>query len=86
MSRTRFTKLEFFRTALVICVSVLFMTASPAFAQALAPNAVQLAQMPAPVNAQGTALPSTEVATAERVFVTGSAIPTADEVGPNPGH
>ena len=84
MSRTRLTKLEFFRNALVIGVSVLFMTASPAFAQALAPNAVQLAQVPAPVNAQGTALPSTEVATAERVFVTGSAIPTANEVGPNP--
>ena len=50
----------------------------------MAPDAVQLAQVPAPVNAQGTALPSTEVATAERVFVTGSAIPTANEVGPNP--
>src|SRR5947207_9912180 len=36
-----------------------------------------------PVNAQGTALPGTEAAV-ERVIVTGSNIPTAEEVGPNP--
>ncbi|PZR78381.1 MAG: hypothetical protein DLM52_02995 [Chthoniobacterales bacterium] len=36
-----------------------------------------------PVNAQGTALPGSEAA-AERVIVTGSNIPTAEEVGPNP--
>ncbi len=61
-------------------------------AMSLAMAASAIAQTPAstptnppagPVNAQGAALPGTE-ATAERVIVTGSNIPTAEEVGPNP--
>jgi iron complex outermembrane recepter protein len=61
-------------------------------AMSLAVASTAVAQTPAstpanpptgPVNAQGTALPGTE-ATAERVIVTGSNIPTAEEVGPNP--
>jgi outer membrane receptor protein involved in Fe transport len=71
MFRNAFTRLELFRTALAISVGVLFITASPAFGQLAA------------VNAQGTAIGEAE-ATTERVFVTGSAIPTAAEVGPNP--
>src|SRR3982751_1940758 len=57
-------------------------------AMSLAMVAVAAAQQPSPTasprtDAQGNALPSTE-ASAERVIVTGSNIPTAAEVGPNP--
>ncbi|MEY2545594.1 MAG: iron complex outerrane recepter protein, partial [Verrucomicrobiota bacterium] len=36
------------------------------------------------IDANGNALPAPNTATAERVIVTGSNIPTAEEVGPNP--
>jgi iron complex outermembrane receptor protein len=78
MFRTALTKLEFFRAAFVFSAA-LFIVAPAALAQESAPNALR----PAPGAAAGTAPGNTE-ATAERVFVTGSAIPTANEVGANP--
>src|SRR4051812_38006075 len=67
-------KFGFFRMALVVGVGIPLIIAASAFAQNPAPPA------PLPTGA-GPALPSTEV---ERVVVTGSNIPTAEEVGPNP--
>jgi len=77
MFRTGLTKSEFFSPLLATSAGVFLIATSTVFAQEPAAN-------PAPaVNAQGTAVSNTE-ATAERVFVTGSAIPTANEVGANP--
>src|SRR4051812_6735920 len=67
-------KFGFFRMALVVCVGILLIIAASAFAQNPPPPP------PLPTGA-GPALPSTEV---ERIIVTGSNIPTAEEVGPNP--
>src|SRR5438067_11973411 len=66
-------KFGFLRMTLVACVGVPFIIASNA-----------LAQLPAPVvpAEPGAAAPST--AEVERVVVTGSNIPTAEETGPNP--
>src|SRR6187397_2134298 len=73
MNRIGLCKFGFLRMTLVACVGVPLIIASNA-----------LAQLPAPaVPAEpGAAAPST--AEAERVIVTGSNIPTAEEVGPNP--
>ena len=62
-------KLGFVRIALVASAGFPFIVASNAFAQAAPPGA---AAAPAPA------------AEVERVIVTGSLIPTAEEVGPNP--
>src|SRR5437016_14676124 len=63
------TKLRFLRVAFLASVGIPFVFASNAFAQ-----------LPAP------AVPAASPATAEveRVIVTGSNIPTAEETGPNP--
>ena len=73
MNRIGLCKFGFLRMTLVACVGVPFIIASNA-----------LAQLPAPaVPAEpGAAAPST--AEVERVVVTGSNIPTAEETGPNP--
>src|SRR5436190_4829617 len=94
MIRTVITKLGFVRTALAVGVAIPFLAAG-AFAQA--PASSPAAQSPAqPLNAPeatgaapvtGTQ-PATNVtgatAETERIIVTGSNIPTAEEVGPNP--
>src|SRR5438093_10145692 len=72
MTITGLCKFGFLRMALVACVGIPLIIASTAFAQNPPP--------PPPTGA-GPAPPSTEV---ERVIVTGSNIPTAEEVGPNP--
>src|SRR5437899_2787553 len=71
MTQNELTTFRFFRIALMASVGFPFILASNAFAQ-----------LPAPAvpNAPGAA-PSAEV---ERVVVTGSNIPTAEETGPNP--
>src|SRR5207302_2099708 len=66
-------KFGFVRIALVASVGFPFIVASNAFAQAPPP--------PPPPGAAGAPAPAAEV---ERVIVTGSLIPTAEEVGPNP--
>src|SRR5437773_12325249 len=63
------------RLALMAGVGFPFILASSAFAQLPAPAA------PPPPPPPGAAAPSAEV---ERVIVTGSNIPTAEETGPNP--
>src|ERR1700742_3407188 len=73
MNRTGLCKFGFLRMTLVACVGFPLILASNAFAQLPAPA------MPAE---PGAAAPST--AEVERVVVTGSNIPTAEETGPNP--
>src|SRR5437016_9734348 len=67
------TKAHYLRTAFIASVGFPFILASNAFAQLPAPAA------PAPPPPAGA--PAAEV---ERVIVTGSNIPTAEETGPNP--
>jgi outer membrane receptor protein involved in Fe transport len=74
MIKIGFANFGFFRAPLA--VSLPLFLASGAFAQE--PSASPTAQVRS-FNENGT-----EEATTERVFVTGSAIPTAAEVGPNP--
>src|SRR6266487_4551734 len=69
MIKNVLNKLGFVRIALVASAGFSFIVASNAFAQAAPPGA---AAAPAPA------------AEVERVIVTGSLIPTAEEVGPNP--
>jgi iron complex outermembrane receptor protein len=80
MIKIQLARLGFFRRA---AVKVAMSLAMASIAVAQQPVATPTAPPTGPVNAQGTALPSAE-ATAERVIVTGSNIPTAEEVGPNP--
>ncbi len=85
MNRSVLTKLNFVRTALAASVGIPFLMASSAFAQGPAagpspaanvPNAPAQAA-PAAVQQQGTSAGGGE-ATAERIIVTGSYIPTAE--------
>src|SRR5436190_12558069 len=71
MIKNVLNKLGFVRIALVAGAGFPFIIATNGFAQA----------PPPPPPAPGAAAPAAEV---ERVIVTGSLIPTAEEVGPNP--
>src|SRR3989449_10891910 len=73
MIRTGLSTFGFLRMTLAACVGIPLIIASNAFAQNLAPLSTDIGAAPPP--------PATE---AERVIVTGSNIPTAEEVGPNP--
>jgi iron complex outermembrane receptor protein len=77
MIRNMLRKLGFTRAALVVGVGIPFMVAASAYAQAVIGGS---APSPAPAPANQPAA----TAEAERVIVTGSNIPTAEEVGPNP--
>ncbi len=93
MIRTVKTKFGFLRTALAVGAALPILAGSGAFAQEPAPAADSPAQ---PLNAPGATgaapQPGSEpptsatgaVAETERIIVTGSNIPTAQEVGPNP--
>ncbi|MEP6808917.1 MAG: TonB-dependent receptor plug domain-containing protein [Chthoniobacterales bacterium] len=78
------------RTALSILASVCLIVPLASFAQeAVAPRSSAATTTPpaaAPTrDANGNALPAADAAaTTDRVFITGSIIPTAAEVGPNP--
>src|SRR2546426_3717044 len=72
MTRTALCKSGFYRMALAACVGISLIIASNAFAQ-----------NPPPPPPPGAA-PAPPAAEAERVIVTGSNIPTAETVGPNP--
>src|SRR5437868_10765813 len=72
MTRTALCKSGFYRMALAACVGISLIIASNAFAQ-----------NPPPPPPPGAA-PTPPAAEAQRVIVTGSNIPTAEEVGPNP--
>jgi iron complex outermembrane receptor protein len=76
MINPRLANLGFFRTSLAVSLPLVLATSV-------------LAQEPAPPTTQPATVRSfnengTEEAATERVFVTGSALPTAAEVGPNP--
>jgi iron complex outermembrane receptor protein len=71
MIRTGLYTFGFLRMTLAACVGIPLIIASSAFAQNLAPPPTGAA-------------PPAATAEAERVIVTGSNIPTAEEVGPNP--
>ena len=76
-------KLGFFKAAFASTVVISFLIASSAVAQEPAGTPGGPPPGTAATNATATAAGNTE-ATAERVIVTGSNIPTAEEVGPNP--
>src|SRR5438128_11174140 len=73
MIRTGLYQFGFLRMTLAACVGIPLIIASSAFAQNLAPLQTLTGAAPPPTTAE-----------AERVIVTGSNIPTAEEVGPNP--
>src|SRR5256885_3081585 len=73
MIRIALCKFGFLRMTLAACVGIPLIIASSAFAQNLAPAQTLIGAAPTPAAAE-----------AERVIVTGSNIPTAEEVGPNP--
>src|SRR6058998_1607399 len=75
MTKNALKTFRFVRLALMASVGFPFILASNAFAQLPAPAA------PPPPPPPGAPAPSAEV---ERVIVTGSNIPTAEETGPNP--
>jgi len=88
MIRTVKTKSGFVRTALAVGVALPFLAGFGAFAQEPSPAAQSPTQ---PLNAPETgaapvagAQPTGATAETERIIVTGSNIPTAAEVGPNP--
>src|SRR5881396_2615993 len=73
MTRTGPSKFGFLRMTLAACVGIPLIIASNAFAQNLQPLSTDIGAAPTPPAAE-----------AQRVIVTGSNIPTAEEVGPNP--
>ena len=73
MIRIGLCKFGFLRMTLVACVGIPLIIASNAFAQNLQPMSTDIGAAPTPSAAE-----------AERIIVTGSNIPTAEEVGPNP--
>ncbi len=76
MIRTVITKFGFVRTALAVAAAIPMLAGSGAFAQEPSPAAQNPAQPGTP--------PAGATAETERIIVTGSNIPTAQEVGPNP--
>lgn len=77
MNKIGLAKFEFFRTPLAVSLPLVLATSG--FAQDPSPSPDETTPAVRAFNAQGT-----EEAATERVIVTGSAIPTAAEVGPNP--
>src|SRR6266446_6052584 len=73
MIRIGLCKFGFLRMTLAACVGIPLIIASNAFAQNLPPLSTDIGAAPTPPPAE-----------AARVIVTGSNIPTAEEVGPNP--
>src|SRR5205823_3969098 len=73
MIRTGHSKFGFLRMTLAACVGIPLIIASNAFAQNLQPLSTDIGAAPTPTAAE-----------AQRVIVTGSNIPTAEEVGPYP--
>src|SRR4051794_6192456 len=88
MNRIGLSKLGFLRMTLAACVGIPLIIASNAFAQNPPPSLTGAAAPPEPTGAApappAAAAPAPPAAEAERVIVTGSNIPTAEEVGPNP--
>src|SRR5947208_4995761 len=79
MIRIGLCKFGFLRMTLGARVGIPLIIASSAFAQNLQPLSTDIGAAPTPPAAAAPPAPE-----AERVIVTGSNIPTAEEVGPNP--
>src|SRR5882762_5057933 len=73
MNRNELWKFGLLRMTLAACVGIPLIIVSNAFAQNLQPLSTDIGAAPTPPAAE-----------AQRVIVTGSNIPTAEEVGPNP--
>src|SRR5438046_3361060 len=84
MITTSFGKRVSLQRAFVVALLVALIASSKLFAQAPSPSPATPAQGGPTQNAVGATAPSNAEATAERIIVTGSNIPTAEEVGPNP--
>src|SRR3954467_930811 len=82
MIRNRFKPFEFFRVVLIAVALPLIV--GTAFGQVGTTGAQAAAGSTQPGGQPGAGAPTTGTAEAERVIVTGSNIPTAEEVGPNP--
>src|SRR4029077_11519095 len=83
MIKNVLNKVGFVRAALVASVGIPLIFASNAFAQNPAAGPPPPPPAP-PVGAAAAPAPAPGAAEVERVIVTGSNIPTAEEVGPNP--
>ena len=83
MIKNVLNKVGFVRAALVASVGIPLIFASNAFAQNPAAAAPPPPPAP-PVGAAAAPAPAPGAAEVERVIVTGSNIPTAEEVGANP--
>ncbi|MDQ6626006.1 MAG: TonB-dependent receptor plug domain-containing protein, partial [Verrucomicrobiota bacterium] len=70
--------------ACALASGALLMLAPSAAAQQVAASPIPAGPTQPRMDSNGNALPVENEATTDRVFVTGSAIPTAAEVGPNP--
>ena len=83
MTRNVLSTFKFIRAALVLAAGVPFLIAMSAYAQEVATEPAPGPQAAPPTTATGAVTPGTQ-AEVERVIVTGSNIPTAEETGPNP--
>src|ERR1700719_2141239 len=84
MTRNVLKTLGVFRIAVVAAVGLPLIFATNAFGQAGTTGAQTAAGSTQPGGQPAAGAPTTGAAEAERVIVTGSNIPTAEEVGPNP--
>src|SRR3954465_6612705 len=84
MTRNVLKTLGFARFACVAAIGLPLIFASSAFGQAGTTGAQSAAGSTQPGGQPAAGAPTTGAAEAERVIVTGSNIPTAEEVGPNP--
>src|SRR6266550_4367309 len=84
MTKNVLKTLGFIRLACVVAVGLPLITATNAFGQAGTTAAQTAAGSTQPGGQPAAGAPTTGAAEAERVIVTGSNIPTAEEVGPNP--
>ena len=84
MTRYVLKTLGFVRIACVAAVGLPLILATSAFGQAGTTGAQTAAGSTQPGGQPAAGAPTTGAAEAERVIVTGSNIPTAEEVGPNP--
>src|SRR5438045_2433481 len=82
MIRNRFKPYQFFRVALIAVALPLIV--GTAFGQAGTTGVQSASGSTQPGGQPAAGAPTTGTAEAERVIVTGSNIPTAEEVGPNP--
>jgi iron complex outermembrane receptor protein len=84
MNKVQHSECGLFRKSAVL-LAIFFATILNVPAQVPSPAPSPAAPAPVARDAQGNVVPTTgAAATAERVIVTGSNIPTAEEVGPNP--